>query len=309
MTAIRMTLAAGSAWIALAGLAAAADFETPVTLPPGSKLDVAVTRTRSGSGIAEPMTITFRYRQDIRRKGDGYLVRQRRTAIVYPPEVTEAEKLQVNAMSEPMADFSYDADEALTPMRIIEWQKLLARLSTVGTDEETRNAFAVVGQMYSRLTPEAAATSLLREQLFPAAAQGTSLDLKKPVSEAVKVANPLGGVPIDGVYAIELESLDQAAGRAVIHISSKLDPESAKRSGIASIQAMLAAMPTAPKPTAEQLAAIKIDRLTECRHQMDLKTGLALISDCTMTVTGSDETLKPRVQVDRWFITQTVVRD
>lgn len=288
--------------------AAAADFETPVTLPPGSQIDVSVARTRSGSRIPEPMTITFRYRQDIRPAGEGYLVRQRLTGIDYPPGLADAEKAQVAAATAPVADLSYDADESLTPLRINDWQQMVARLGASGTDERSRSAAASVQQLYGRMTPEQAARSLLREQQFPAAPQGTSLELRKPLSEATQMASPLGGGPIDGVYTIELESLDKAHNRAVIRIRSTLDSASVTRNVGAWLRAMGEAMPSAPKPTPEQIAAIRIDRSVDCRHEMDLVTGLALVSDCTQTVSGTDQGLKPLSQVDRWVITQAVVR-
>jgi hypothetical protein len=294
-----------------AAAATAADFETPVTLPPGSQLEVTVAHTRSGTRTREPTTTTVHYRHEIDPRGEGYVVRLRLMGIDDPPGISEyakAKRAEVLNAS-PASNLSYDADKALKPLRVNDWPQVIARAQRVplGNDKASRGMAAIARRIIGDMSPEQAAGFLLREQQLPAAAQGVLLDLRRPVSEPRRMTSPLGGLA-DGVYTMELESLDKAKNRAVIRISSRMDSASAMRDLESWVRAWEKATPDAPKPTPERIAAIKVERSTECRYEMDLVTGLAVTSDCTETELGPDGDLGQFTRAERWVITQAVVR-
>jgi hypothetical protein len=155
------------------------------------------------------------------------------------------------------------------------------------------------------MSPEMAAQTLMREQQMSASMQNAELELGLTLNDTQDVPNPLGGPPISSTHSTRLESLDKAAGRAVITTRQALDPESAS----ASVKQVVEALAKQARGDEAKLppADFKIERTFECRSTMDIATGLALDTDCTQTVTTLDEALAAVKQVDRWVITQKLV--
>ncbi|MBN9318394.1 MAG: hypothetical protein J0I28_01720 [Caulobacterales bacterium] len=285
---------------------AAADYATILDLPKGTKIDFTVQRTRSGGSFPQPMTATFRYRQDIEPTRKGYRVRQKMTGAEFPPEVSPAERASAEQAAASAADITYEAAADLSPLRVEDWKGLVDRLATAAGARDDRLGEAT-RRALGRMSPEQAAQALMREQQMAASMQNVELELGLSLSETQDVPNPLGGgPPIASTYSIRLESLGKAAGRAVITTRQTLDPESAGASVKAVVEALAkqargdAAVPLPP-------SGFRLERTVECRSVMDVATGLALSTDCTQLVTTLNEAMQSVRQTDRWVITQTIV--
>ena len=297
--------AAGFAALILSAPAFAADYATILDLPAGSKIDFSVQRTRSGGAFPRPMTATFHYRQDVEPTRRGYKVRQKMTGAEFPPEVSPAERAAAEQAAAAAADIAYDAGPDLAPLRVEDWKGLVDRLATAAGARDDRLGEAT-RRALGRMSPEAAAQALMREQQMAAAMQNTELELGLSLSETQDVPNPLGGPPIASTYSIRLESLDKAAGRAVIATRQLLDPDSAS----ASVKTVVEALAKQARGDAEAKLpppGFRIERTFDCRSIMDVATGLALSTDCTQTLTTLDEAMQSVTQIDRWLITQTLV--
>ncbi len=306
MRALRVVLLAAAFAVVLGPQGWASEYDAPINLPRGAKIDFTVQRSRSVGGMPAPLTMTFRYRQELTPTKDGYRVRQRMTGMDIPPEITGDERAQVEQTAAVAADLSYLADADLTPLRIEGWQGMIDRMSALigGKDGRLR---AAARQSLGSMTPEAAADTLMQEQTMAAAAQYTQLDLGKPLSDALQLPNPLGGSPIEATYSIQLESLDRAAGRAVIVTRQALDLEAASRGLKQATEILVRRAAQEGRTLLGPPSDFRIERTRDCRSIMDTVTGLALNTDCTQTIKTLDAQMQPDTQVDRWVITQALV--
>ncbi|MBA4011334.1 MAG: hypothetical protein C0481_05655 [Phenylobacterium sp.] len=131
--------------------------------------------------------------------------------------------------------------------------------------------------------------------------QGLSLKLRKTITYEDAVQSSFGGPPMAAKGSFTLVSRDAAKNRAVIDWAQQLDPESARRS-VADIAT--GAFDDLSKDQAKTLhksvTQLPFDQREECRHEIDVPTGLALKVQCSSTVILGDIS-----RVERWTITQT----
>src|SRR6185312_455761 len=219
-----------------AGLGYAKDYDAPVVLPDRAVVVMTFTRRGSGEGLGDAAGkgLIFQYRQGITRTQEGYQVHQTLVQTDFPPEISPATKSMIEQGAEFSRDIVYDADEALTPVRIPDWEKRAASMvqtmeRLMGPSPQAGTAIAAMRQRFLGMTPEQGA-ALLKEQNLVALAQGLTLDLNQPVSIDTQMDNPLGGSPIKATLTVSLESWDKSENEARIHIHQELDPESLGKS-------------------------------------------------------------------------------
>lgn len=293
-----------------AGLGYAKDYDAPVVLPDRAVIVMTFTRRGNGEGLGDAAGkgIIFQYRQGITRTQSGYQVHQTLVQTDFPPEISPATKSMIEQGAEFSRDIVYDADEALAPVRIPDWQNRAASMvqtmeRLMGPSPQAQTAIAALQQRFLSMTPEQG-VALLKEQNLVALAQGLTLDLNQPVSVDTQMDNPLGGSPIKGTLTLSLESWDKSKNEAYIHIHQELDPESLGQSA----REMLLANGGRSKEAEAALAGIKANSVLDCRAQIDTATGLATDTNCVSTVTGMDRDLKPRQRTDQWHISQALVK-
>lgn len=288
----------------------AEDYEAPLTLPPNAGIELTIARSASGYGAGDMAgkVITFRYRQDIAPAGDGYRVHQQRTGTDFPDGMDAAERARLERALASTDDVTYEADGSLTPMRIRDWQAYVeSMMKGAAADAKDEAAIQATRASFRRLTPEQGA-SLLREQGMVAVPQNAVLNLGAPRSGTSQSLNPLGGGPIQNSMSVELESIDRSGKTATIHYRRILDPESASRSVRESLLSLADRLPPGTRrPSPEELADFKLENTLDCRYQMDMKTGLAVQTECISTVSNIDRSLQRTSRADRWVITQRLV--
>lgn len=287
------------------GAAQAADFEVPIDLAKGATIDLVIEKSREDvrKGATTRTQSVSRYRQIVTPSAEGFRIKQTLTGMEGGPAGALATD-EVAAAT----DLSYDADEALTPVRVLDWPAAVDRM--IGMLKKASPTMPAEGadgarKMFLAMSPEQAASVMLKEQNFLALPQMASLDLGKPISVDEPLANPLGGPPIDSTFTVELRSVDAKGGRAVIHTRQALDPTSAMASMRKTFETM-AASAGRPAPTQAEIADLRMERTTTCVYDMDLKTGLTAKADCASknVVSGGGETA---TRGERWVITQTLV--
>ncbi|MCX7588667.1 hypothetical protein [Phenylobacterium sp. 58.2.17] len=131
--------------------------------------------------------------------------------------------------------------------------------------------------------------------------QGMSLKPGKATAYEGSLQSPFGGSPMTATGSYTLITRDRAANRAVIHWRQAIDPKSAQR-GVADIATASFDGLTDKQAEAlrESVAKLAFDQHEECRHEIDIATGLALNVQCSSTVVADNIT-----RVERWTITQT----
>lgn len=295
-------------WALAAALAAAgptAAEDLPVRLPDAASWTFDVERTRERTapdGKVVTAKATSRTSVTWRRAGDGGRAVLRTTQAKLDGASAESSELA------PLLDLpiELDVDETLAPQRIDNWPRVLEALDAViATTVPDPKLVPAARSVYADLSPEQAARLLMRDWALVSLAQGSSLSIGQPVSYQEKLANPLGGGPIDAVGTFELESYDAAAGTAVVVWRQAFDPKSAAASIAASIEGLAARL--TPEHAAEArkaMADMSIARDDHCRHEIDIPTGLALKAVCStrIAVVGQGST---RTALDRWTMTQT----
>jgi hypothetical protein len=200
----------------------------------------------------------------------------------------------------------FGVDEALAPVRLENWDELrgaiAAELEKTSVDPEAR---AQVVGVLDGLSDEQAAKVMGRSWSMASLAQGSDLSLGEDNVYDDLLPNPLGGPPIKSVGRFKLQSVDKAAGRAVVVWTQSLDPASTAESIRQALQAMVERMaPEQAEAARKAFSSAKITREDACRHEIDIPTGLALKAVCTSTseVTVEGKTGTSR---DRWTIAQT----
>lgn len=308
----RNSIAAFSMIVAMRGQAWAADYETALKLPSAAKMEFTIARSRSGqgTGVMAGKTVIFRYRQDIAPLNAGYRVHQVLTGTDAPDDLDPVAQAVLQKAAAETGDLTYETDDALTPVRILNWQAYINSVlaaAVKGPAGQGNMALEDTRKTFQGMTPEQGA-SLLKEQGMAAVPQNAVLNLTEPNRATSEVRNPLGGGPIVTNQSLELESVDKDRKQAVIHYRQELDPESASRSTREVLLALTAHQPTGMrKPTPEDLAHLKIENTLDCRYQMDLETGLATRTECVSVTSGVDEKMAPQSRTDRWIITQRIL--
>ena len=207
-----------------------------------------------------------------------------------PPEVPRARSLGIPAVVE--------VDDALNPGAAVNVDEVRAAFQEVlGRDIRGSEALA-----------DAAAHAMIASELaWAARGQGGELALGKTIETDGVVENPIGGPPIKVRDSYRLESYDATAGRAVIIWRQAADSAAFAKDIVASMAERMKSTTPSLKPEAIQAALRGASGTLEsnCRHEIDLATGLALRADCRTTnaITIQGET---RGTTDTWTITQTL---
>lgn len=199
-----------------------------------------------------------------------------------------------------------EVDETLVPTRVHDWPRMRETIfeALAGTLPEPRALEAAKASFASM--DDAQAATLFKEQGLVALGQGTGLEPGEARAYDSEVPNILGGPPILASGSFRLESVDKAKGRAVVTWSQTPDPASMTASLKVSLDAMIARV--APEKQAEakaQFADLILERQESCRYEIDIPTGLATTTDCTVEIRSGLKTQAAQ-RTERWVITQSL---
>lgn len=294
--------------IALAVAPAAAwAVDLPVKLGDGATWTQTSVHTRTDvrDGATRATTATSVIKATYRKDGDAGTLRQE--FVSFGVEGIDGEQRKAFTTQAAMIyPAVLDVDEALLPTRVRDWDRIRELIFKAAAAAGPQDPRVVEGMraMFGGMTDTQAAT-LFREQGLVALGQGTDLEIGTARTYDSEVPNTMGGPPIKASGAFRLESIDKAKGVARVTWSQTPDPASLAASLRISIDAMLARV--APDKQAEakaQFATMTMEREEGCRYEIDIKTGLATTTDCTVEIkTGLKGQLAQRTE--RWVITQT----
>ncbi len=207
-----------------------------------------------------------------------------------PPEVAQARSLAIPA--------TLYVDGGLTPGRVLNPEAVRAEVAKLITSTSHPDPVML----------DAAAKAMIASELAVIArAQGLGFGADGTISADVDMPSPIGGPPMRGKQIAVLESVDMASGRAVVHWRQSLDPDAIKMAAAAVLAKMAKDGVEPAKIEAFQatLATAKMSNDSDCRHQIDVPTGLAAKVECTSTISV---TMQGHTQTatERWLITQTL---
>lgn len=298
----RMALALA---VALAPMAAHA-LDLPVKLRDGASWTQTSVHTRTDvrDGATRASKATSVIKATWRKDGDTGLLRLDFVSFA----VDGADAATQQALTD-KAKLVYPAvlevKDDLTPVRVRDWDKMRetifkALADTLPDDRALESAKAMFGGMDA-----AQAASLFKEQGLIAVGQGSALEAGKAAPYDSEIPNILGGPPIKASGAFRLESVDKAKDRAVVTWAQSPEPASLAASLKVSMEAMTARL--APEKQAEaktQFAKLTLERQEGCRYEIDMATGLAATTDCTVEIVAG---LPPQTgrRIERWIITQS----
>lgn len=295
-----------AAIVALSTAAPAVAAELPVTLKDGATWTMTVSRERERQrGTAAPQVARFITSNQIvwRTHKDGDRLTTRMTEAKVDGAGSEA-LLAALGQEKPV---ELDVDESLTPERIRNWDEVRGGLEAfVAKSVNEPKAVDGVKALLGGMSPELAASVVMRELALVALGQGTALEVGQPLPYEDALPNPLGGPPIQSQGAYELVSLDPAQGRAVVSWRSALDPASMAESMTQGMEILLQrAAPDQADKVRAAFTGAKVQRDDACRHEIDITTGLAIKVECasTIEIVVQGETGR---NVDRWTITQSL---
>ncbi len=199
-----------------------------------------------------------------------------------------------------------DVDETLAPLRVRNWDEVRQGLEKAMESATPEPAVrAEVKGLIGRLSAEAAGQAVSPGWSLVSLGQGVNLEVGEESSYEDSLPNPLGGPPIASVGTFKLESYDKGGGRAVVLWNQTLDPKSASESIAEAVQAMTERLaPEKAEEARKALAGARITREDACRYEIDIPTGLAFSTTCTITMANTVQGQTMR-NVDRWTITQT----
>lgn len=299
---------------------AASTYATPLTLPKVARLETTVVKSRQDlrAGVTSPaQSLTTVYDKTIEARGEGYRVTLKPISNDLAKATASADQqvqLQAAMSGLLMRAYVFTADESLAPTAIEDWPGVTADMrkgfsALAGNSAEAGKALDATMSVFERMSPEQAASVMLKEDTFLSTPINVDLEVGKPVTYEQEGPNPLGGGPIRSNGSIVAEKVDQARGVATLRWSETLDPASAGSAVTAFAKTLLARMgPQAEKPEASaMLSAMKIERGTTCLYEMDLKIGLPVKADCeSKTAVTDPATGQLNGRTERWLITQTL---
>lgn len=272
-------------------------FEQVIDLETGAVLELRVTQSKVRPGKPD-QAMTFVYNQTLTATEDGYRVSQKMVEPaldVLPPE------LRLPAGH----GMSYLTDDALTPLEIEDWDKVLANAFSALKDTLDDEGLARLRGTFERYDAASAAQVMLKSQAFVALPQNAVLTLGETVAYEDEMAFPFGDQPVKMNGSFKLVSIDAKAGVARVEWRQTTDKESLSNA----MQAMLKTLaPSQQAAMKQQIASLAMERQTGCDYDMDLKTGLVRHADCTDTVNGAAAGEDKAQAVDRWVIDQKVIK-
>ncbi len=303
----------------LLALAAASTFAAPLDLPKTAQVEMVVVKSREDirdGKAAAPIGGKTVYAKTIETRGDGYRVTLKPVSTELPKVGTAAQQAKVQAALEGMLarTYVYDADESLSPVSIEDWPATVADVTKAltalaGDDADAAKAIGAVTSMFARMSPEQAATVMLKEDSLLTVPVNVELEVGKPLTYDDEIASPFGGGAIKAKGVVSIEKIDEARGVGVVRWSRSLDPESTTAIITKMIEAMAAQMgPDAQKPDVKAMfAKMKFENTSGCLYEIDLKIGLPIKADCeSKTVLTDPSSGQLNGRTERWAITQTL---
>lgn len=299
----------------LAVLALAAEaYAAPLSLPKPAHIEMRVERSREDvrGGKATKGQSTAVYDKTIAPAGDGYRVTLKPISVTQPAMGSASDQAKLQAAIEQVTQqtFVYKTDAALRPEAMEDWPQVVATIRSaltkiVGDKPEGAPAVEMVSAMFSRMTPEQAASVILREDGFLTLPVNLKLAAGQSKTWQDSLPNPMGGPPITADGKIVVETIDRARGIGVLRWTQALDPASTRASMTIALKAMAAQLgKTDAGPTIEKLT---LERSSNCLYEIDLKTGLPTKADCATLIAGSDPTSgQTATRTERWVITQAL---
>lgn len=281
--------------------------DLPVTLKDGAVwIQTSVhSRTDTGNGAAQVMTATSVIKTTYRKDPTTNTLRQ--DFVSFNVDGVGAEQVKVLA---DQAKLIYPAvlevDDALRPSSVRDWDKMRATIfEAITAHGFDARAVAAVKANYDRMNASQAA-ALFHEQALVSLGQGSNLEPGETRRYEGVTPNGFGGPPIKTSGSFRLDSVDRAKGRASIFWTQTLDPASLSASLKVSVDALIArAAPEKQSEAKLRLANLVFERQESCRFEVDLPTGLAITTDCTVNLkTGLEGQTTERS--DHWVITQTL---
>lgn len=284
------------------------DFAQPIELPAGTVLQITVQHTGMRTA-ADAKNLELKsgshFRLQVTPTADGYHVRQSGMQIDPSAGASAEQQKAINDATAAAGEVEYDADEFLSPLSITDWPGFTGRMAEASAAlSMVTGADPVTVEQLRNMTPQQGAAGLV-EANFLSLPQGMGLDLGKPVKGQDTVVDPAIGAPMIIDYSYELTALDKGAGKASVSTKEGFDPASAKAAAARQAAAFSAQQLRGEAPSPTEFAALSLERTTECRYEMDIKSGLTTKADCTRTARTISQDLKPVVATDRWVITQT----
>ena len=281
--------------------------DLPVRLPDGATWTQKSVHSRNDvrGGASKSNTATSVIRMTYRQDGPVGLVRQ--DFISFDVEGVEGDELKALA---DQAKLIYPAvievDETLRPSRVRDWDRVREIiLAAIGAGVTDPRALEAVSANYTKMD-DVQAAALFREQGLVALGQGTGLELDETHQYEDEIPNILGGPPIKTVGAFRLESIDETKGSAVVTWAQEPDRASLNASLKVSMAAMAARLAPEQRAQADVLfVGLTLERAEMCRYEIDIPTGLAATTDCTVEIkSGLKGQLAQRT--DRWIVTQSL---
>lgn len=273
----------------------------PVRLKNGASWTQTIVKTRTDErdGASQAVTVTTVLRVTYT---DGKPARLNETFVSLTSDDLPADMLQyVASQAKLVFPAVIEVDESLKPTRVVNWAELKSALDRMDGDPKVTEAVrATFGAIDDR-----AAASLFREQGLVSLGQGVDLPVGETQEYEGQAPNILGGPPIGTQGQFKLESYDKSAGRAVVTWRQALEPVSMAASIRTMVESLAAKV--APERLAQakaELSVLTLDRQDACRYEIDLHTGLAAKSDCTVMI-ASGVPGKIAKRTEHWIITQS----
>ncbi len=289
--------------LAVALVAPGAAFALPIPLHLADGATWTMTSTherevRNGPDPSFSVTVVKRLTWRPGKTGGGLLHQEHVSTTAnsgIPPELAFTQTLSI--------PIDFEVDDDLAPIRIKNADEAreaaLALMAKAGGDQK---ASVWPPETKKRILDAMIQALVARDLHMIAGGQDTDLALGEAVEAVGDVESPIGGPPLKVLNRVLLESYDAKAGKAVVVITSDLDPKSF--AGVAGEMARQLAPNAKPAPTPNG-AGLDVKLSSRCRSEIDLATGLALETKCesARNVSSAED---HRASIDRWTITQTL---
>lgn len=299
---------------------ASSAYAAPLTLPEVARIEVTVVKSREdrrGGATTPSQSMTMIYEKTIETRGDGYRVTLKPVSSDLAKVGGGADqqaKLQAALAGLVLRTYVFTTDDSLAPEAIEDWPGVTASMRKgfsvmAGDSPYAAKALDATMAVFERMSPEQAASVMLKEDAFLSVPVNVELEMGKPVTYEQDTASPLGGGSIRSNGMIVAEKIDRVRGVGILRWSETLDPASATGAITAFAKSYTARMGwDAGKPEARALFdTMKIERTNSCLYEVDLKSGVPLKADCE-AVTGVTDpsTGQMNNRTEHWLITQTL---
>lgn len=270
---------------------------------------VDYTYEHAGPWRTERRSSRTRYEKVITAREDGYRVSRR--LLEFRPSAQDAaasDSFQTVVATAPARDLSYAADKNLKPLSVENWYDLSSKISAgmrvaAKGDPDRESSLTVALSLWAMTSPADAVHVVLRNEVELFRPIGAVLEAGKSIVEEEPFAFAFDGHSIKARSVLSLESLDVARGVAVLNYSRGADPGSLKEV-LAEIVSQIESDRGTPIDAAT-LAALQFEDTTNCRYEIDLKTGLPTKAKCEYKARATDMAFFDVVtRAEQWVMTQ-----